>query len=64
MNRAETLGSHEAEAESFELKLGFRELVLIHSSLEAVKTLGLAERQDDLLNNTLQLIDVALAEAV
>jgi hypothetical protein len=37
---------------------------LIHRSLEAVKTLKLVERQDDLLADTLQLIDVALEEAV
>lgn len=48
----------------FELRLGFRELVLIHRSLEAVRTLGLAEREDDLLTDTLQLIDVALEEAI
>jgi hypothetical protein len=45
------------------LKLGFRELVLIHKSLEAVGTLGLVERQDDLLADTLQLIGVVLEEA-
>jgi hypothetical protein len=46
------------------LKIGFRELVLIHRSLEAIRTLALVERQDDLLTDTLQLIDVALEEAV
>jgi hypothetical protein len=46
-----------------ELKLGFRELDLIHRSLEAVRTLRLDERQDGLLADTLQLIDVALEEA-
>jgi hypothetical protein len=45
------------------LKVSFRELVLIHKSLEAVATLGLVERQDDLLADTLQLIGVALEEA-
>jgi hypothetical protein len=49
---------------TIELKLGFRELVLIHRSLEAIRTLGLVERQDNLLTDTLQLIDVALDEAV
>jgi hypothetical protein len=52
------------DEQQVELKLGFRELVLIHRSLEAVRTLGLVERQDDLLTDTLQLIDVALEEAV
>jgi hypothetical protein len=50
--------------EPIKLKLDFRELVLIHRSLESVRTLGLLERQDDLLAETLQLIDVALEEAV
>jgi hypothetical protein len=50
--------------ESIGLELGFRELVLIHRSLEAIRALGLAERQEDLLADTLQLIDVALEEAV
>jgi hypothetical protein len=46
-----------------ELKLGFQELDLIHRSLEAVRTLRLVERQDGLLADTLQLIDVVLEEA-
>jgi hypothetical protein len=50
--------------EQIELTLGFGELDLIHRSLEAIRTLGLVERQDDLLTDTLQLIDVALKEAV
>jgi hypothetical protein len=50
--------------ETIELKLGFRELVLIHRSLQAIRTLDLVERQDDLLIDTLQLIDVALEGAV
>jgi hypothetical protein len=52
------------DKQPIELKLDFRELVLIHRSLEAVRTLGLAEHQDDLLADTLQLIDVALEGAV
>jgi hypothetical protein len=50
--------------ETIELKLGFRELVLIHRSLQAIRTLDLVERKDDLLIDTLQLIDVALQGAV
>jgi hypothetical protein len=46
-----------------ELRLSFRELTLIHKSLQAVKTLG-AHEQDELLNDTMQLVDVALNEAV
>jgi hypothetical protein len=49
--------------EQIELIFGFLELDLIHRSLEAIRTLGLVERQDDLLTDTLQLIDVALKEA-
>ena len=49
---------------TIDLKLGFRELVLIHRSLDAVRTLGLVERPDDLLDDTLQLVDLALEEAV
>ena len=52
------------DKQPIELKLGFRELVLIHRSLEAVRTLRLAEHQDDLLADTLQLVDVALEGAV
>jgi hypothetical protein len=61
---ADTVERQGMEASSLALKLGFRELVLIHSSLEAVRTLGLAEHQDDLLTDTLQLLDVALEESV
>jgi hypothetical protein len=49
-----------SEEEPIELKLGFRQLDLIYRSLEAVRTLGLVERQDDLLTDTLELIDAAL----
>jgi hypothetical protein len=52
------------DEQPIELKLDFRQLVLIHRSLQAVRTLGLVERQDDLLADTLQLIDVVLEEAV
>ena len=52
-----------SDQDTIELKLEFRELDLIHRSLEAVRTLGLVERQDGLLTDTLQLIDVALEEA-
>jgi hypothetical protein len=45
------------------MKLSFRELVLIHRSLEAVRTLGALERQDELLNDTIHLIDQALIDA-
>jgi hypothetical protein len=46
-----------------ELKLSFRELTLIHKSLQAVKTID-AQAQDELLNDTIHLVDLALNEAV
>jgi hypothetical protein len=46
-----------------ELKLTFSELTLIHKSLQAVKTLG-ALSQDELLNDTIHVVDLALNEAV
>jgi len=53
-----------SEENPIELKLGFRQLDLVYRSLEAVRTLGLVERQDDLLTDTLELIDAALQGAV
>jgi hypothetical protein len=64
MSSVETVERQVTEADSFELKLGFRELVLIHRSLEAVRTLRLDQHHDDLLADTLQLIDVVLEGAV
>jgi hypothetical protein len=61
--RTETSGAT-SDDQTIELKLSFRELVLVHRSLEAVRTIGLVERQDVLLTDTLQLIDVALEGAV
>jgi hypothetical protein len=52
------------EAEEIELKLSFRQLTLIHKALQAVKTLGEIPPQDELLNDTLHLVDLALDEAV
>jgi hypothetical protein len=49
--------------EQIELTFAFRELDFIHRSLEAIRTLGLVERQDELLTDTLHLIEVALNEA-
>lgn len=50
--------------ETIQGKLGFQELLLIHRSLEAVRTLGLVERQDTLLNDTIQLVEVVLREVL
>jgi hypothetical protein len=51
------------EERPIELKVSFRELTLIHKSLQAVKTLG-AQAQDELLDDAIHLIDLALNEAV
>jgi hypothetical protein len=52
------------EAEDIELKLSFRQLTLIHKALQAVKTLGALPPQDELLQDTLHRVDLALDEAV
>ena len=52
------------EEERHELKLTFGELALIYKSLQAVKTLRLLPPQDELLNDTIQLVDQALHAAV
>jgi hypothetical protein len=52
------------EAETIELKVTFGQLALIYKSLQAVKTLGALAPQDELLNDTLDLVDLALDEAV
>jgi hypothetical protein len=53
-----------SEERPIEVKLGFHQLDLIYRSLEAVRTLGLVGRQDDLLTDTLELVDAALQGAV
>jgi hypothetical protein len=63
MNRIEANDRQGTVGGLIELKVGFRELLLIHRSLDAVRTLGLVARQDELVADTLQLIDVALEEA-
>jgi hypothetical protein len=52
------------DEQPIELRLGFGELVLIHRSLQAIRTLGLVEQQDELVTDMLQLIDVALEAVV
>jgi hypothetical protein len=49
---------------TIELNLTFRELTLIHRSLQATKTLGVFAPQDELFNDTIQFVDQALNEAV
>jgi hypothetical protein len=55
---------HRADPQTYELQLSFGELALIYKSLQAVRTLGALPPQDELLNDTLQLVDQALNRAV
>jgi hypothetical protein len=55
---------HKADPQTYELQLSFGELALIYKSLQAVKTLGALPPQDELLNDTLQLVDQALNAGV
>jgi len=48
------------EGADVELKLSFQQLTLIYQSLQAVKTLGALAPQDELLQDTLHLVDLAL----
>ncbi len=52
------------EPETHELRLSFRELALIYKSLQAARTLGALPPQDELLNDTIQLVEQALNRAV
>jgi hypothetical protein len=47
-----------------EVKLTFDELALIYKALQAVKTLAALPPQDELLDDTIQLIDQALSAAI
>jgi hypothetical protein len=53
-----------AVAWKHELTLTFDELALIYKSLQAVKKLGALPPQDELLNDTIQLVDQALNAAI
>jgi hypothetical protein len=48
------------EASPTEVRLTFDELALIYKSLEAVKTLGALPPQDELLEDTIQIVDQSL----
>lgn len=50
--------------ETHELKLSFAELTLVYKSLQAAKTLGALPPQNELLNDTIQLVDQALKRAI
>jgi hypothetical protein len=55
---------HRTDQQTHELKLTFGELALVYKSLQAVKTLGALPPQDELLNDTIQLVDQALSNAI
>jgi hypothetical protein len=50
-------------ARTYELQVSLGELVLIYKSLQAVKALGALPPQDELLDDTIQLVDQALSRA-
>jgi hypothetical protein len=50
--------------ETHALNLTFGELVLIYKALQAVQTLDALPRQDELLNDTMELVDRALTAVV
>ena len=53
-----------AGAPKQELTLTFDELALIYRSLQAVKTLGALPSEEELLDDTIQLVDQALNDAI
>jgi hypothetical protein len=46
------------------LRLTFDQLALIHKSLQAVRTLAMLPPEDELLDDTMELVDQALSDAV
>jgi hypothetical protein len=54
----------EPDEETYELKLTFRELSFIYRSLQAAKTLRALPPQDELLEDTIRLVDQALQGAL
>jgi hypothetical protein len=57
---ASTRRPHRGDRQTYQLKLTFAELALVYKSLQAVKTLGASPAQDELLDDTIQLVDQAL----
>jgi hypothetical protein len=47
-----------------QLRLTFDQLALIRKSLQAVRTLGVLPHRDELLDDTTELVEQALMEAV
>ena len=58
------LGQQRADQQTYELKLTFAQLALVYKSLEAIKTLGALSPQDELLGDTMQVVDLAMTAAV
>jgi len=52
------------QRERHELTLSFDELVLIYKSLQAAKTLGALPPEDELLDDTIEVVDNALDSAI
>jgi hypothetical protein len=51
-------------SETYDLKLTFRELALVYKSLQAAKTLGALPEENELLDDTIQLVDQVLNGAL
>ncbi|HKP17620.1 MAG TPA: hypothetical protein VJT84_04015 [Gaiellaceae bacterium] len=49
-----------ADEQAYVLTLSLGQLALLYKSLQAVRTLGALPRQDEVLNDTIQLVDQAL----
>ena len=60
----DVLPTESAAAAKQELTLTFDELALIYRSLQAVKRLGELPSEDELLDDTIQLVDQALNDAI
>jgi hypothetical protein len=52
------------EISALELSVTFDQLALIYKSLEAVRVLGALPPQDELLNDTIRIVDEALNSVV
>jgi hypothetical protein len=55
---------HGRDEQRHKLRLTFAELALVYKSLQTVKTLAVLQPQDELLNDTLEIVDRALSAAV
>jgi hypothetical protein len=53
-----------SKKETIALELTYGQLVLVHKSLQAARTLDALGPQVELLDDTLQLVDIALTHAL